>query len=108
MPIVKKVSREEMKTLIRVTRSANAPTQALKNLMNEGTHTMTDNGWDDDYRDGVLFRFWIRMASYPGGSPIRLTEALSNMRKGDPGNISAADYRKALTEFAQREGVNLP
>lgn len=33
MPIVRKVSREEMNTLIRATRSSEKPTQALKNLM---------------------------------------------------------------------------
>lgn len=64
--------------------------------------------WEDDYRDGVLFRFWVRMASYPGGSPIKLMEAFSNMRGDDPGNITPAHYRKALTELAIREGVNLP
>ncbi len=33
MPIVRKVSREEMTTLLRATRSSEKPTQALKNLM---------------------------------------------------------------------------
>lgn len=68
---------------------------------------MTAADWDDDTRDGILFRFWIRMASYPGGSPSKLVAALENMRTG-AGNVTPADYRRALTELAQREGVNLP
>ena len=63
--------------------------------------TSSEQDWEDDYRDGVLFRFWIRMASYPEGSPIKLAKALGSA-------VTPADYRKALTELAAREGVNLP
>ena len=57
--------------------------------------------YDDDTRDGMLFRFWIRMASWPGGSPMKLCGAILKCK-------SPADYRKALTELAIAEGVNLP
>lgn len=57
--------------------------------------------YDSDERDGVLFRFWIRMASYPGGSPIKVATALTHC-------TTPAAYRKALTELAIQERVNLP
>jgi hypothetical protein len=63
--------------------------------------------YESDERDGVLFRFWIRMASYPGGSPLKLIKAFGNMRQ-DGGHITPADYRKALTELAIQERINLP
>ena len=56
---------------------------------------------DDDVLDGVLFRFWIRAATYPGGWPFELATALSPCQ-------TPADYRAALIELAQRKGVNLP
>jgi hypothetical protein len=55
----------------------------------------------DDERDGVLFRFWIRAASYPDGFPFALMEALHNCKTPE-------EYRKALTELAEKKGVNLP
>lgn len=57
--------------------------------------------FDDDYRDGALFRFWIRMAQYPGGKPSAVAKAIADCH-------TAAEYRKALTELAIAEGVNLP
>jgi hypothetical protein len=62
---------------------------------------MAERDWDDDDLDGVLFRFWIRAASWPGGWPIDVAKAIG--RCGTP-----SEYRKALTELAQQKGVNLP
>ena len=56
---------------------------------------------EDDYRDGVLFRFWIRMITYPGGSPIKVAKALAPCH-------TVEEFRKALTDLAIAEGVNLP
>lgn len=56
---------------------------------------------DDDALDGVLFRFWIRAASYHGGFPIELMKALSPCH-------TPAEYRRALLALAERKGVNLP
>jgi hypothetical protein len=56
---------------------------------------------DDDHLDGVLFRFWIRAASYPGGWPGDTMRALTPC-------ITPADYRAALLKLAQEKGVNLP
>lgn len=56
---------------------------------------------DDDYLDGVLFRFWIRAASYPGGWPSDLMRALMPCK-------TTAEYRAALIKLAQEKGVNLP
>ena len=61
----------------------------------------------DDIRDAALFRFWCRMASYPGGSPRRLMEAFSQFGK-DGENVTADHYRKALYALALSVGVNLP
>lgn len=57
--------------------------------------------FDDDSRDGILFRFWIRAASFPGGFPSDLMRALKDC-------ITPDDYRRALTELAKAKGVNLP
>lgn len=57
--------------------------------------------YDDDSRDGVLFRFWIRAASYPGGFPSDLVQALKSCH-------TPADYRRELTALARAKGVNLP
>ncbi len=57
--------------------------------------------FDDDYLDGVLFRFWIRAASYPGGWPFELAQVLTPCH-------SPAEYRRALIDLAERKGVNLP
>jgi hypothetical protein len=61
----------------------------------------------DDIRDAALFRFWCRMASYPGGSPSKLLKAFSSMDKTG-GNITPDHYRNALYALALDEGVNLP
>jgi hypothetical protein len=55
----------------------------------------------DDDLDGVLFRFWIRAASYPGGWPSAVAAALSLCK-------TPAEYRAALIKLAQEKGVNLP
>lgn len=56
---------------------------------------------DDDSFDDVLFRFWIRACTYPGGWPGELAKALAKC-------ITTADYRRALTKLAREKGVNLP
>ena len=68
---------------------------------------MMEPDYESDERDGALFRFWIRMASFPNGSPSKLMVAFSKMRS-DGGNITPADYRRALTELAIKERINLP
>lgn len=55
----------------------------------------------DDEMDGVLFRFWIRAASYPGGFPSDLMRALTDCHTPD-------DYRQALVKLANEKGINLP
>lgn len=57
--------------------------------------------FDSDELDGVLFRFWIRAASYPGGWPTELARELYHC-------TTPADYRKALVSLAKAKGVNLP
>lgn len=56
---------------------------------------------DDDALDGVLFRFWIRMASYPDGHPGDVASALAHC-------VTPAEYRTALVKLAEKWGVNLP
>jgi len=56
---------------------------------------------DDDYLDGVLFRFWIRAASSPGGWPSDTMRALTPCK-------TPAEYRAALMKLAAEKGVNLP
>jgi hypothetical protein len=55
----------------------------------------------DDDLDGVLFRFWIRAASYPDGWPGDLAKAIQSCRTPD-------QYRSALMKLASEKGVNLP
>lgn len=55
----------------------------------------------DDTRDGLLFRFWIRAASYPAGWPSVTMRALSPC-------VTPEDYRAALMKLARDKGVNLP
>jgi hypothetical protein len=55
----------------------------------------------DDDLDGVLFRFWIRTASYPEGWPSAVAAALSHCK-------TPSEYREALLKLAQEKGVNLP
>lgn len=57
--------------------------------------------YDDDARDGVLFRFWIRAASFPDGWPAETARAIGRA-------TTPAAYRRALTELAMSKGVNLP
>lgn len=61
----------------------------------------------DDYRDGVLFRFWIRAASYPNGWPGRLAMLIQGEIEKE-GNATPAAYRRALMTLAAEKGVNLP
>jgi hypothetical protein len=67
---------------------------------------MTDN--DDDTRDAILFRFWTRAASYPGGWPGRLIELLREHGPKDGAPMQPNHYRAALTALAAEKGVNLP
>ncbi|XAI96284.1 hypothetical protein [Microcystis phage Mae-JY30] len=54
--------------------------------------------WNDDTRDGVMFRFWIRAGSeFPGETALAIAHA-----------TTPAAYRKALTELAGRKRINLP
>lgn len=60
---------------------------------------------ESDSRDGVLFRFWIRAASYPGGWPSRLIAVIDEETKN---GATPAAYRRALMRLAIEKGVNLP
>lgn len=62
---------------------------------------------DDDTLDGVLFRFWIRAASYPGGWPSALAAGIDNEIRAE-GHATPAAYRRALLALARDNGVNLP
>lgn len=62
---------------------------------------------ENDDLDGVLFRFWIRAASYPGGWPSRLSQVISEEISAE-GHANPAAYRRALVRLAQEKGVNLP
>ena len=55
----------------------------------------------DDEMDGILFRFWVRAASYPGGWPSEVASALRACHNAD-------EYRAALVNLANSKGVNLP
>lgn len=57
--------------------------------------------YDDDSRDGILFRFWIRAASWPGGFPSELLGAIIDCH-------TPADYRRELLALAKAKGINLP
>lgn len=72
-------------------------------------NTITPREWtpEDDDLDGVLFRFWIRAAAYPGGWPGRLNELFSEEMKAD-GHATPSSYRRALMRLAIEKGVNLP
>lgn len=70
---------------------------------------MTDKQFDpeNDDLDGVLFRFWIRAASYPGGWPMDLMKTIqAHSPKGDA--MQPRHYRAALMALAKAKGVNLP
>ncbi len=62
---------------------------------------------EDDALDGVLFRFWIRASSYPGGWPGRLVQLMGEEIRA-AGHATPAAYRKALMRLAEEQGVNLP
>lgn len=62
---------------------------------------------DDDALDGVLFRFWIRAASYPGGWPSALAAGIEKEIRAE-GHATPAAYRRALLALAKDKGVNLP
>ena len=64
--------------------------------------------FEDDDKDGVLFRFWIRAASWPGGWPGRLCELLKEHTPTDGSNMLPKHYRAALMALAKEKGVNLP
>lgn len=61
----------------------------------------------NDDLDGVLFRFWCRAASYPGGWPGRLIEIFSEEASGGR-PMTPEGYRRALMKLATEKGVNLP
>ena len=54
--------------------------------------------WDDDTRDGILFRFWIHGAS---NYPSQIAQAITHC-------TTPAEYRAALTLVAIERGINLP
>lgn len=60
-----------------------------------------------DDLDGVLFRFWCRAASFPGGWPHRLM-ILMNEEHMKAGQATPQSYRRALIRLAEEKGVNLP
>lgn len=65
--------------------------------------------FENDDRDGILFRFWIRAAAYPGGWPGRLMELFhEHGPKPGEGNVQPKHYRAALMALAAEKGVNLP
>jgi hypothetical protein len=68
---------------------------------------MADFYADDDMRDGILFRLWVRAASYPGGWPSRLSQLIQEETTAE-GHASPATYRRALMRLAAEKGVNLP
>jgi len=55
----------------------------------------------DDEIDGVLFRFWARAGSFPGGWPYDTMRAIAYCKTPD-------EYRTALLKLANEKGVNLP
>lgn len=55
---------------------------------------------EDDIRDAMLFRFWIKAAS-AGGFPGETASAICRC-------ITPDDYRKVLKALAASKGVNLP
>lgn len=61
----------------------------------------------NDERDGALFRFWIRAASYPDGWPGRLSELLEEHRPKNE-SMRPEHYRAALLALAAEKRVNLP
>lgn len=64
--------------------------------------------FENDDRDGVLFRFWIRAASYPGGWPSRLMQIIGEYAPTGGENMQPRHYRAALMALAAEKGVNLP
>jgi hypothetical protein len=68
---------------------------------------MIENDVFSDERDGVLFRFWCRAASYPGGWPGELSQ-LFHQEFAREGHATPEGYRRALFRLAEMKGVNLP
>lgn len=68
---------------------------------------MLERDFENDDLDGVLFRFWIRAASYPGGWPSRLAQVMGEEIR-DENQANPAAYRRALMRLAQEKGVNFP
>ncbi len=62
---------------------------------------------DDDALDGVLLRFWIRAASYPGCWPSALMAVIDKEIRAE-GSATPAAYRRALLSLARDKCVNLP
>lgn len=60
---------------------------------------MTDD--EEDIRDAALFRYWCRMASWPGGDPVRVAKEIANC-------TTVTAYRETLTKMALSDGINLP
>jgi hypothetical protein len=63
---------------------------------------------DDDTRDGILFRLWVRAGSYPGGWPRRLSELFQDHGPKIGENVQPRHYRAALIALAKEKGINLP
>jgi hypothetical protein len=68
---------------------------------------MTDDPHSDE-RDGILFRFWIRAASYSDGWPSRLCQLFRDHGPKNGENVQPHHYRAALMALAKEKGVNLP
>ena len=62
---------------------------------------MTNPDYENDERDGALFRFWIRMGSSGSGHVREVANAIWPC-------TTPAEYRKALTELAEKYRINLP
>ena len=60
---------------------------------------------DDDYLDGVLFRFWIRAASYPGGWPSDTAAALLRALVADRDALQER-VKVMTTGLRQIENIN--
>lgn len=63
---------------------------------------------DDDTRDAILFRFWVKAASYPSGWPGRLMQLFNEHGPAKGEQMQPRHYRAALMALAAEKGVNLP
>ena len=73
-----------------------------------GVMAMSEIDLDDDTRDGILFRLWIKAGSYPGGWPGRLMELFHEHGPKNGDNLQPRHYRAALMALAKEKGINLP